>query len=81
VDAHRLRRLVTQFFCGATGGPEHYEGKSVREVHRGMNLGEDEYLAFAGDFASALRAHGVRPREETEFLAILERLKGEALRG
>lgn len=72
-------RIVTEFICMGTGGPQQYTGKDMLTAHRGMNINEQEYMAVIDDIMAALDTNGVGDREKQEMLAIAYSLKGEIL--
>ncbi len=72
-------RIVTEFICMGTGGPQEYTGKDMLSAHRGMNINEQEYMAVVDDIMAALASNGVGEREQQEMLAIAYSLKGEIL--
>ena len=72
-------RLVTEFICMGTGGPQQYSGKDMLSAHRGMNINEHEYMAVIDDIMGALDSNGVGEREKQEMLSIAYSLKGEIL--
>jgi hemoglobin len=80
-DRDEVIRLVTEFVCAGTGGPQIYTGKDMLAAHRGMNINEQEYMAVLDDIIEALGEHGVGQREQEEMLAIAYSLRGEVLRG
>jgi hemoglobin len=80
-DRDEVIRLVTEFVCAGTGGPQTYTGKSMVAAHRGMNINEQEYMAVLDDIIEALGEHGVGQREQEEMLAIAYSLRGEILHG
>src|SRR5262249_10305730 len=43
-----LKKRLVQFIGKATGGPQKYEGKDMKTVHKGMEITEDEFNAMAG---------------------------------
>ncbi|GAA0584781.1 hypothetical protein ACFQH5_11430 [Halomonas salifodinae] len=49
------------------------------ETHRGMNIGEAEYLAVMDDIQEVLERHGVDPQTRQEVLGITYSLKDEIL--
>jgi hemoglobin len=79
-DLARLKQLGTQFFCAGIGGPQRYEGRTLRAAHAGMNISEQEFLSTVDDIVAALNSHGVAPAEVNEVVAILFSLKDEVLR-
>ena len=78
-DREAVIQKVTEFICAGTGGPETYTGKNMLETHRGMNIGEHEYMAVLDDILAALDSNGVGEREQQEFLMIAYSLRGEIL--
>lgn len=78
-DREQVIRVVTEFICAGTGGPQQYTGKDMLTTHRGMNINETEYLAVVDDIMAALDSNGVGEREKQEVLMIAYSLKGEIL--
>lgn len=79
-DLPRIKRVATQFFCAGAGGPQVYEGRDMREVHAGMNISEQEFMAATDDIVAAMNEQGVGQPEINEVVGILYSLKGEVLR-
>src|SRR5256884_6226262 len=51
---HRVSRagfkyLVTEMVCWATGGPQQYTGRSMRDSHVHLDITEDEWQGFFAD--------------------------------
>jgi hypothetical protein len=51
---------LVEFISSATGGPLKYEGKSMKEAHKGMKITNDEFDAAAKDLKEALEKHGAK---------------------
>jgi hemoglobin len=49
------------------------------EIHRGMNIGEDEYMAAIDDILGALERHGADDQTRKDMLAIAYSLKDEII--
>jgi hemoglobin len=79
-DPDEVIRLVTEFVCSGTGGPQAYTGKDMVAAHRGMNINEQEYLAVLDDIVESLQEHGVGQREQEELLMTCYSLKGDIVR-
>ena len=52
---HRVSRasfkyLATEMVCWATGGPQKYSGRSMRESHAHLGITEEEWQVFLDDF-------------------------------
>ena len=78
-DREEVIRIVTEFICAGTGGPQTYTGKDMLAAHKGMNISEQEYLAVMDDILDALNANDVGQREQEEFLMIAYSLRGDIL--
>ena len=78
-DGEEITRLVTEFVCWGTGGPEAYSGKDMKEAHRTMNISEREFLAVIEDVSNALKKNDVGLQETNEVLGLLFSLKDEVL--
>src|SRR5215210_1724888 len=53
-DANRLVTNLKAFVCSATGGPQKYEGLSMKESHHHMGVTEGEFNALVEDLVKAL---------------------------
>jgi hemoglobin len=74
-DADRvanLKKHLAQFLALATGGPTIYEGRDIKEVHRGMRITNAEFDAAVGDLQASLDKFGVATDAQKELLAIVE---------
>ena len=49
-----FKYLVTEMVCWATGGPQTYTGKSMRDSHAHLEITPQEWDAFAEDFLATL---------------------------
>ncbi len=79
-DQAEVVRLVTEFFCAGTGGPEKYTGKDMPTAHAGMNISEQELVAAIDDVLAAMDKNGIGQREKEESLMILYGLKAQVVR-
>ena len=80
IDQAMAKQHAFEFFCMGSGGAEPYTGRDVVEVHTGMNISEQEYLAAVDDLMGVLQKNGVGEREQQEVLYIFYTLKGQVLR-
>jgi len=78
-DGEEVTRLVTEFVCWGTGGPQAYSGKDMKTAHTTMNISEREFLAVVDDVMRALEINNVGQQEKNELLGLLFSLKGEVL--
>jgi len=70
-DIARLRGLLVQFVCSATGGPCQYTGRDMRSAHAGFQLVEEEFNALVEDLVGALDKFAVPKKEKDELLGAL----------
>lgn len=78
-DRDRVVKVVTEFICVGTGGPQEYTGKDMLAAHRGMNINATEYLAVVDDIMNALDSNDIGDQEKQEVLMIAYSLKGDIL--
>lgn len=79
-DPERLGELkahLRAFLAEGSGGPARYEGRSMPEAHRGMNISVAEYMAAVDDIMAVLDDHGVEESARKDVLAISYALKEE----
>lgn len=70
-DVPKLKRLLVEQICEATGGGCKYSGRGMRESHRGMNITTAEFNAMGGDMLKTLEKFNVPQREKDELMALL----------
>jgi hemoglobin len=70
-----LRNNLIDQICAGSGGPCQYKGKTMLEVHTGMNITEAEFNALVGDLVAALNTFNVPEKEKNDLLAILGPMK------
>jgi hemoglobin len=78
-DIPRLKRLLVQQICAASGGPCTYEGRSMREAHRGLGVRNRDFDALVQDLVISLNKFNVPPREQRELLSILGPLRRDVV--
>jgi hemoglobin len=76
-DIPRLKRMLVDQICQATGGPCTYTGRSMVEAHRGMAVKEAEFDALVDDLVKSLDKFKVGAREKQELLGALGGMKPE----
>ena len=70
-DLARLRGLLVEFVCSATGGPCQYTGRDMKSAHAGFQLVEEEFTALVEDLVGALDKFNVPKKEKDEILGAL----------
>ncbi len=79
---HRVSRagfkyLVTEMVCWATGGPQRYTGRSMRDSHVHLGITEAEWQVFLADSQACLDRFAVPKAEQAELFAIVESTKSD----
>jgi hemoglobin len=67
-----FKYLVTEMVCQATGGPQKYTGRSMRDSHQHLLITAEEWEAFLDDFQQTLDKFGVPQAEQQELKAIVD---------
>jgi hemoglobin len=67
-----FKYLVTEMVGWATGGPQHYSGRSMGDSHRHLMITPKEWQAFLDDFQQTLDKFNVPQAEQAELVAIVE---------
>lgn len=76
-DIPRLKQMLKDQVCMATGGPCTYAGRSMRETHDGMGVTAGEFDALVEDLVATLDRFGVQKAEQEELLGILGPLRSD----
>ena len=76
-DVPRLKAMLVEQVCAATGGPEQYTGRGMRETHDGMGVTAGEFDALVADLVATLDAFNVPAPEQQELLGILGPLRSD----
>jgi hemoglobin len=66
-----FKYLVTEMVCAATGGPQKYTGRSMRDSHKHLLITAAEWEAFLDDFQQTLDKFRVPQAEQEELKAIV----------
>ena len=66
-----FKYLVTEMVCWATGGPQKYTGRSMRESHQHLMITAAEWEAFLDDLQQTLDKFAVPQPEQAEIKAIV----------
>jgi len=79
---HRVSRagfkyLVTEMVCWATGGPQQYTGRSMRDSHVHLDITEEEWQVFLADLQACLEHFAVPKAEQGELFALVDSTKSD----
>lgn len=73
----RIRQLVVDQLCAATGGPCIYIGRDMKTSHQGMGITEADWNAAAGHLVATLEKFKVPEKEKNEILAAVSSFKND----
>ena len=74
-DIPRLKTMLVDQICEASGGPCKYTGASMADAHRGMKIEDAEFNALVEDLVKSLDKFKVPSQEKTELLTALGGMK------
>jgi hemoglobin len=79
---HRVSRagfkyLVTEMVCWATGGPQQYTGRSMRDSHVHLDITEEEWQVFLADLQACLDHFAVPKAEQGELFVLVDSTKSD----
>ncbi len=73
----RLKTMLVDQICEASGGPCKYTGRSMRDAHTGMKITDAEFGALVEDLVKSLDKFKVPAKEKNELLGALGSMKGD----
>ena len=71
----RLKFLLVQQICQASGGPCLYTGRDMKSAHRGMGVSGRHFNALVQDLGKSLNKFKVPAREQKELVGALAPLQ------
>ncbi len=72
-----LKYQITELLCQAAGGPQKYNGRSMKDSHQGLNITEAEWQAMMKDFLATLAKFNIKGLEQNELLVIVGSIKSD----
>ncbi len=76
-----FKYLVTEMVGWASGGPQQYSGRSMRDSHQHLNITPKEWEAFMDDFQQSLNKFNVPAAEQAELKTIVQSTYGDIVIG
>lgn len=73
----RNRQLIVDQICNLSGGPCVYIGRSMEQAHQGLQITDEMWQKSQKAMAETLDANNVREPEKSEFIAMIDKLKGD----
>jgi hemoglobin len=71
----RLKMMLVDQICAASGGPCTYTGRDMKSAHAGMGITGAEFDALVGDLVATLNSFKVPEHEKSELLGALGPMK------
>jgi hemoglobin len=78
-DVEGLKRKLVDQVGEATGGPQTYTGKSMKEAHAGLGITDADFDALVAALVRALDQNGVPPAEKDELLGLLAPMRKDVV--
>jgi hemoglobin len=76
-DVPRLKQMLVDQVCEATGGPCTYTGRDMRQTHDGMGVTAGEFDALVEDLVLTLGEFDVPRAEQEELLGLLAPMRDD----
>jgi hemoglobin len=76
-DISRLKTMLVDQICQASGGPCTYQGRDMRETHDGMGVTAGEFDALVEDLVATLNQFGVPKATQDELLGLLGPMRAD----
>ena len=73
----RLKTMLVDQICEASGGPCKYTGQSMKAAHGGMKITDAEFNALVEDLVKSLDKFKVSAPEKNDLLGALGGMKGD----
>ncbi len=74
-----IKQHTCDFFAAGSGGPDRYQGRSMAEAHRDMDIDPAEYEAACDDILTTMQALNYRRDVRDEVQGILQSLQAEII--
>ena len=76
-DVSRLKAMLADQVCSASGGPCTYAGRDMAETHAGMGVTAGEFDALVEDLVATLDGFNVPEAEKGELLGVLGPMRAD----
>jgi hemoglobin len=75
----RIKKLLAEQICDLSGGPCHYSGDSMKEVHAGHHISEAEFYGMVADLREVMKERHVSQGAANELLRLLAPTKRDVV--
>ena len=76
-DIPRVKAMIVDQICNATGGPCTYTGRSMKEAHQNMGVTDGEFDALVEDLVATLNQFNVAKADQDALLQTLGAMRPE----
>ncbi|HKP84514.1 MAG TPA: group 1 truncated hemoglobin [Blastocatellia bacterium] len=73
----KIRQLVLDQLCAATGGPCVYIGRDMKTTHKGLGITEEDWNIAVEHLVRTLNTYKVPEKEQKELAGALTKLKAD----
>jgi hemoglobin len=78
-DVPGLKKKLLEQIGEATGGPQKYTGKNMKDAHKGMEITNKDFDALAGDLAKSFDKNKVSKDDKDAILKVLEGMRKDVV--
>src|SRR5262245_16636934 len=78
-DTSALKKKLIDQVGEATGGPQKYTGKNMKDAHKGMGISNADFDALLDDLRKALNDNKAAAADRDELLAMLEKMRRDVV--
>jgi hemoglobin len=78
-NLERIKRLLAEQICELAGGPCHYSGDSMKEVHAGHRISEAEFYGMVDTLRDILKERHVDMASRNQLLRLLAPMKRDVV--
>jgi hemoglobin len=78
-DVAGLKKKLVDQIGEATGGPQKYTGKNMKDAHKGLEITNADFDALMADLVKALDNNKVPAAEKDELLRLLAPMRGDVV--
>jgi hemoglobin len=78
-DVAGLKRKLIDQLGEATGGPQKYKGKNMKDAHKGLKITNADFNALMEDVTKALVKNKVEPKDLRVLLKALQKMRPDVV--
>src|SRR5262249_14428619 len=78
-DVAGLKKKLVEQIGEATGGPQKYTGKNMKDAHKGLGITDADFDALVGDLVQALDRNKGPPADKDALLNLLARMRTDVV--